>query len=656
MAQLESTTAEQQKNIATLANSIPQLAWIADKDGWIFWYNQRWYDYTGTTLEQMEGWGWQAIHHKDHVDRVTARFKQALTTGDEWEDTFPIRSKDGEFRWFLSRAKPIRDNNGHIERWFGTNTDITAQIELEKSLRESEARFRQMADTISQMIWVTTPDGYHEYYNKRWYEATGVPDGSTDGEGWNGMFHAEDQRLAAKRWQHSLQTGEPYEIEYRLRYADGNYRWVLGRALPLKDENGTIIKWCGTCTDIHDLKEAEERAEAANRAKTEFLANMSHEIRTPMNAIVGITNILSKREDLPEDVYSLLHTLQNSSFSMMELINDLLDIAKIENQKIELEAIPFKWGNIIDQAVSICRVKFEEKNLALTIDNQLIHDSYIGDPHRLKQILINLLSNAIKFTEQGHITIKIEAMDHEGTQYKNIKLSVSDTGIGIAANKFKTIFQKFTQADSSTTREFGGTGLGLAISKNLVDLMGGTMDVESQIGQGSTFFVSLPLMVNTQPFIEISKSETKPQPKVSDACNQERPYILLVEDYAANILVAGFVLNDLGYQYDVAENGLEALEKIRKNRDQYCAVLMDVQMPQMDGLQVTTTVRAEEKTQKLKPLPIIAMTAHALMQDRKRCLKAGMNDYITKPFDADQLAGVLEKYATHHHFRKKSTA
>lgn len=256
----------------TMADAIPQLAWMTDREGWIFWYNQRWYDYTGTTLETMQGWGWRDVHHPDHVERVVARISECFAAGTPWEDTFPIRGKDGSYRWFLSRALPIRDESGAIMRWFGTNTDVTGQFEVEAALRESEAKFRAIADAMPQMVWSTLPDGFHDYYNARWYEFTGVPVGSTDGEGWNDMFHPDDQQNAWTRWSHSLATGEPYDIEYRLRHHSGQYRWTLGLALPIRDDEGRITRWFGTCTDIHATKEA---AEALNAAQTRLQLALS---------------------------------------------------------------------------------------------------------------------------------------------------------------------------------------------------------------------------------------------------------------------------------------------------------------------------------------------------------------------------------------------
>ena len=249
---------ESEQQFRDFSNNLHNLAWIADADGYIFWYNQRWYDYTGTTLEEMKGWGWEKVHHPDHIAPVVAFVKDAWTRNVPWELTFPLRGADGEYRWFLTRGVPVFDESGKRTRWIGTNTDIHERILAEEAVRKSEASFRQLADSVPQIVWVTRPDGYHEYYNKRWYDFTGVPRGSTDGEGWNGIFHPDDQEHAWTLWRHSLATGDPYHIRYRLRHHSGEYRWTLGRALPIRDEDGTIVKWYGTCTDIHEQVQADE--------------------------------------------------------------------------------------------------------------------------------------------------------------------------------------------------------------------------------------------------------------------------------------------------------------------------------------------------------------------------------------------------------------
>jgi PAS domain S-box-containing protein len=267
-----------------IANNLPVLCWIARGDGYIFWYNRRWHDYCGSTPQSMEGWGWQSVHDPEELPGVMAGWKDSIATGQPFEMVFPLRGTDGIFRRFLTRIVPASDNNGNVVRWLGTNTEFESQLSAEAALEASEAKLQVLTDAMPQMVWSTLPDGYHDYYNARWYEFTGMPYGSTDGEEWNGMFHADDQERAWARWKHSLETGEPYEIEYRLRHHSGQYRWTLGRALPVRNALGEITRWIGTCTDIDDAKR--------NAALTELISReLSHRIKNIFAVIGGLIGI-----------------------------------------------------------------------------------------------------------------------------------------------------------------------------------------------------------------------------------------------------------------------------------------------------------------------------------------------------------------------------
>lgn len=374
-------------------------------------------------------------------------------------------------------------------------------------------------------------------------------------------------------------------------------------------------------------------ASQANMAKSEFLANLSHELRTPMNAIVGLSNILAVSQPLSEKQRMYVNTLQTSADTLLALINDLLDISRIEARSVELEAIPFDLNRLVQEVISMMSVRSTEKGLNFKVENDTRQSMFIGDPTRLRQVIVNLCSNAVKFTHQGTITIRIhsEAMNDRA---RNVVISVEDTGIGIPDDKLNAIFEKFTQADVSTVRQYGGTGLGLTISRMLVELMGGQIGVESRMGTGSTFTFNVHLQISEdQAHVE---PEETPQPLVEDP---KIPKILVVEDFEPNALVVTAFLDDFGYSYDIVPNGVGALEKIRNSG--YFAILMDVQMAGMNGFQTTESIRAYEKDQNRKPHYIIGMTAHALTGDRERCYAAGMDDYIPKPFNPKELKSKL---------------
>ncbi len=385
-----------------------------------------------------------------------------------------------------------------------------------------------------------------------------------------------------------------------------------------------------------EVVKGKEAAEAASRAKSEFLATMSHEIRTPMNAVVGLGSILAMTEPLTSKQREYISTLQTSADTLLSLINDLLDIAKIEARTVELEELPFSVSEMIQEIISMMNVRVQEKGLRLISSletSSLQKKLLLGDPTRLKQVITNLCSNAVKFTERGCITIHVSSRPTDNPLTETLEICVQDTGIGIARDKIDNIFEKFMQADSSINRKYGGSGLGLSISKTLIEAMGGHITVKSELGVGSTFCIQLPLKIAlVSPQKEPDKAFLEDGPKrPSDGGTR----ILLVEDHEPNILVAGTFLENIGFSYDVARSGAQAVEMVKKGI--YDLVLMDVQMPGMNGLEAASLIRANEKRESKLPVPIIGVTAHAMAGDRERCIGAGMDDYIAKPFKGIEL-------------------
>ncbi|MDX2073768.1 MAG: ATP-binding protein [Alphaproteobacteria bacterium] len=382
-------------------------------------------------------------------------------------------------------------------------------------------------------------------------------------------------------------------------------------------------------------------SEKANQAKSDFLANMSHEIRTPMNAIIGLTHVLQTTK-LDAKQKQCVDVLQTSSDGLMRLINDLLDIDKMESENVALEEAPFSMTALLDQVVSVMSVRAKQKDVNLIVHYESgLYKTYIGDSGRIRQILLNLVGNAVKFTEaRGNVSV-LFANGGKGNGKKSITVTVTDTGIGIPQDKLGLIFGKFVQVDSSITRKYGGTGLGLAISQALAQRMGGEITVTSVVGQGSSFVLHLSLPVQATE----SDAEKHYQENIiylDMQANAGRLPILLVEDYEPNVLVATIMFNNFGYRYEVARNGQEAIERF--SPDKYSIILMDVEMPVMDGFETTKHIRGFEKAKGSAAVPIIAMTAHAMKGDREKCLSVGMDDYIAKPFNPHQLQAVLSKY------------
>lgn len=437
-----------------------------------------------------------------------------------------------------------------------------------------------------------------------------------------------------------LRKGERIEhFETVRRHKDGHLIPISLTVSPIRDATGTIVGASKISRDISERMAAEAALKEMGRKKDEFLANMSHELRTPMNAVVGLANLLKNSDTLSTRDRKFVETLKISADNLMDLINDLLDFAKIESDSIQLEEIPFNLAEEVEKVIQVSSVRAREKQLGLYV-NYLpgVPRDFLGDPLRVRQILMNLVSNAVKFTNRGSVQLDISSAAHPNLpEMTMLTVRVKDTGIGIDPGKLPIIFDKFIQADSSITRRYGGSGLGLAITKALAEHMGGAIDVESQPGVGTIFTVHFALRNTVQ----------KEQPDTFSVCSApERQIIhkqiLLVEDYQPNILVAGAVLEELGYSYDIANNGFEAIQKFMQNS--YNLILMDLQMHELDGLEATRRIRELEKEKQLGRIPIIAMTAHVREQDKESCLEAGMDDFVAKPFEQ---AYLLEKMIRH---------
>ncbi len=394
---------------------------------------------------------------------------------------------------------------------------------------------------------------------------------------------------------------------------------------------------------MDELVKAKKAAEAAAEAKALFLANMSHEIRTPMNGIIGMVDIL-KNTPLTKEQKEYLSIIESSGENLLTIINDILDYSKIEAGRIELEKIPFQLSRELKNVIQMLKVMADKKNLYLKLDiKEGVPDYLMGDPVRLKQIIINLMNNAIKFTDKGGVTLSVEKQEMHDGKSVNLLFKVADTGIGISEEGRQKLFQSFSQVDKSTTRKYGGTGLGLAISKNLSHLMGGSIGVDSVEGHGSTFWFTVVLDITSKSEFENSNAADNLKAAEKRALRNRKLNILLAEDNKINQKVASVILNNMGYEVDIADNGKLAVEKF-KEKD-YDLVFMDIQMPVMDGMEATKQIRnIEENEHRVKKIPIIAMTANTMEGDREKYLQIGMNDYVSKPFKGDELIKIFNKY------------
>jgi PAS domain S-box-containing protein len=473
----------------------------------------------------------------------------------------------------------------------------------------------------------------------------------------------------------NLKKNSVKNLEMNLRRRDGSLLPVLINGTIIRDENGNFKHTRTTLTDfseqrtlLNELEKARQIAEKSVETKERFMANMSHEIRTPMNALIGFTNLL-ERTSLDEKQGEFVQTIKKAGENLMTLINDLLDFSKIEAGMLRIEATPFDLNELISSVETLFKPKAEEKRLTFDIQTSRRTPQYvIGDPTRVMQIITNLLSNAFKFTERGYVALTTELFD-DNVDFSTIKMTIKDTGIGIETRELSRIFERFEQAQDDTTRLYGGSGLGLAIVKSLTEAMGGFVEVDSKVDFGSTFSVILPFKkmdiqpvlaqnfssnVTMTPHLKPSKltpsyandKNKTPQYKTHfglhtgnpNGENEKKARILVVEDNPMNQRLAALLLSDWGYDFDIVEDGKEAITGVQTI--DYQLVLMDVQLPIMDGYEATSIIRNELKN----PIPIIATTAHALAGEREKCLEIGMNDYISKPLQEDAVLAIIQKY------------
>ena len=443
-----------------------------------------------------------------------------------------------------------------------------------------------------------------------------------------------------------LVTGQPDIRFYAgapLKTADGHKLGTLcaidrkSRTDFTEDDQKALADLAAMVMDELDLRIAIKREIAANRAKSDFLANMSHEIRTPLNGVIGIADMLLETR-LDRAQRGFAETIRNSGESLLMVINDILDFSKIEASMLTLNPVPFSLEDKIQNVTNALAPQFRDKKIALVIDYPPdLPRGFIGDKLRIRQILNNLVGNAIKFTERGQVTIAVRA-DKVTDLYADLMIKVIDTGIGIAEDKQELIFQKFTQADESTTRKFGGTGLGLAITQNLVALMDGAIGVKSKLGEGATFWFSLRL-----PRCKLEDHFSGEKPIQKSAPLSAKPVdlkILVAEDNKVNQTIISKMLQKFECKFDIVDNGKAVISQLGKSS--YDLILMDCMMPEMDGFETTKAIR--EQPGLLSDIPIVALTAYSMAEDREKCADAGMNDFLCKPINQDDLFAMLLKY------------
>jgi PAS domain S-box-containing protein len=531
--------------------------------------------------------------------------------------------------------------------------DITERKRTEEALARERNLLRTLLDHVPAFVFVKDAQSRFLTTNNEHLRLIGVDKladvvGKTD-------FDLFPRELAERYYadeQAVIRSGQPLiDREEPVKYKTGEQRWVLTTKVPLRDQTGAVVGLVGISQDIterkaaaDELKQAKQEAEAADAAKSDFLATMSHEIRTPLNGIIGMAGLLLDM-DLRPDQREYAEVIRNAGNSLLALINDILDVSRIEAGKLDLETLNFDLRSTVEDVAGLLGVKAREKHLEFSCQIDPGVPSLVrGDSGRLRQILMNLAGNAVKFTERGQVLVRV-TLERATDTRATIRLTVTDTGIGIPKDRLAAVFEPFSQVDASISRKYGGTGLGLAICKRLAEKMGGRIGADSEVGKGSSFWFTLELEKQPETGRQLADARSGDpaagahRNPVGDGARPVR--LLLVEDNLINRKVVLKILERFGCRADAVASGLEAVKALEMAP--YDLVLMDVQMPEMDGLEATRVIRSPESPVRNHDIPIIAVTAHAMTGDRERCLKAGMDDYVSKPVQLQQLAEAIER-------------
>jgi PAS domain S-box-containing protein len=624
-----------------LANAMPQIVWVSNGDRSLEFINDRWTEYTGLTLEQSRNRALieQMIPAEDY-QKLQADFIQAQSARSPYQSQFRLIQPNGSYLYFLTRAIPLLDQQGHVCKWYGTWTDITGIKQLEEELRQKNAILSIINESAPTPIFVKDRQGRIIFANPATLEVLGKSAAEVIGYRDCDLYPEDAAKDAAKVMENDRRIMESGEMEVVEESPDG-IRTFLGMKVPYCNEAGEVIGLIGVCNDISDRVQLErdrerilqqeqaarEAAENANRIKDEFLAVLSHELRSPLNPILGWSKLLQTRKfDEAKTAYALA-TIERNAKLQSELIEDLLDVSRILQGKLSLNPCPVNLISIIQAGLETVRLAAEAKSIQIETHLDSEFEQVLGDAARLQQVVWNLLSNAVKFTPKGG---RVEIGLNRTEDYAQI--TVSDTGRGIERSFLPNVFDYFRQQDGATTRRFGGLGLGLAIVRHLVELHGGTVEVESPgEGQGATFTVNLPLM----PYPPQISPESK---TFEPSLNLQGIKILVVDDDADTRQFIVFLLEMYGANVTAVASAVEALATFTQYRADI--LLSDIGMPEVDGYMLMRQVRALPH-QQYGQIPAIALTAYAGEIDYQKAMEAGFQRHIPKPIDPAKLVEAI---------------
>jgi PAS domain S-box-containing protein len=578
-------------------------------------------DFVADMDEPSRSWVEQYIPVEDRAG-VLACITEAIRTRSIFEMEHRVIGKDGAIGWTWSRAIPLIDGEGQILEWFGAASDITERKQAEESVRASAERLRFMAESMPQKIFTARPDGAIDYFNQQWMEFTGLSFEQIEGWGWQQFIHPDDVEETLRRWKSSVATGEYYEQEHRFRRHDETFRWHLSRAHPMHDASGKVLMWIGSNTDVDQARRTLEELARASRAKDDFLATLSHELRTPLTPVLMTAAALEHDPTLSPDLRGQLGMMRRNIELEARLIDDLLDLTRINNGKLRIAPIATDVHKLLEETREIVRDDGVQKAVRFVFQLKATQHHAMGDPTRLQQVFWNIFKNAFKFTAPDGCVTVTTSNDAAG----KMVVTIADTGIGIRAEVLPQIFNAFEQGEISFQHRFGGLGLGLAISKAIVELHGGEIHAESPgVGHGSTFTVTLTTVEAPRD----GALDLRETPALDRSLR-----LLVVEDHEATLAVLTRLLQARGHKVTAASsvrNGLAAAAN-----GSFDLVISDLGLPDGTGFELMQSLRDDYG------LTGIALSGYGMDDDLRRSHDAGFRAHLTKPIDFGQLQRALE--------------
>jgi PAS domain S-box-containing protein len=570
---------------------------------------------------------WNLVHSEDRERVLSGMAALMRSTDSDFYDEFRVTRGRLGLRWLASKGRVVRGLSGEPIRFIGINIDITERKVAEEALRSSERNFRELANSMPQIVWAAGPDGINDYFNRRWYEFTGLDDRVHRPDPWQAVLHPEDMPEFLRRWEESVSTGREYQVESRFwDVRRSEYRWYLTRALPVHNDRDEIVRWFGTCTGIHDQKQLQNTLREQDQRKDEFLAMLAHELRNPLSPLMAASELIGLDRSISPEVRELSLVLSRQTEQLKRLIDDLLDVSRISRGRLELHREPVALNQAVAAALDVSKDLVGTQQHTLTVDLPEEPLTVDGDKVRLSQIVGNLLINAAKYTPRGG-QIHLHMRRDGGSAV----ISVRDNGIGIPGNMLNKVFGLFTQVDSSATRTQGGLGIGLMLVKTLVEMHGGSVTVTSEgDGRGSEFIVRLPLC-------EFAARDRIPMGD-GEIGDELRPLqILVIDDNRSASHLLSRLLHRLGHSVktaDSAKSGLGMLEA-----DSPDVLFSDIAMPDVSGYELARQVRAMP----LKKRPVlVALTGYGQESDRQASLAAGFDRHLTKPVSLEVLQALLQ--------------